>query len=133
MPTAIPNSLRRTVIQRANGQCEYCGKPPISFYPHEVDHVLAQKHGGVTTLANLAYSCFECNRHKGTDLTSIDPETDQIIPLFNPRTQRWHDHFSYEQGQIVPKTAEGRVTVFLLHLNDPDRVIERVALKVGVE
>jgi hypothetical protein len=133
MSTAVSASLKRVVIQRANYCCEYCGKPAISFYPHEVDHVTAQKHGGPTTLANLAYSYFDCNRHKGTDLTSIDPETGQIIPLFNPRTQLWPDHFSFEEGRIVPKTAEGHVTVFLLHLNDPERVMERVALKIGLE
>jgi 5-methylcytosine-specific restriction endonuclease McrA len=132
MPTTIPGSLKRVVIQRANYRCEYCGKPAISFYPHEVDHVTAQKHGGATTLDNLAYACFECNRHKGSDLTSIDPETGLITPLFNPRSQNWSEHFRFEQNHLIPLTAEGRVTVFLLQLNTPERIAERVALKLGL-
>jgi len=45
MATYIPEALRRAVIERAGGRCEYCGKPQVSFFPHEVDHVIAQKHG----------------------------------------------------------------------------------------
>ncbi len=53
MSTHIPLALRRAVILRANGRCEYCGKPQIGFIPHEVDHVIAQKHGGATTVETL--------------------------------------------------------------------------------
>jgi len=53
--------------------------------PHEVDHVIAEKHGGLTEPDNLALSCTLCNKHKGSDLTSIDPETGDIVPLYHPR------------------------------------------------
>ncbi len=100
----------------------------LSFYPHEVDHVIPEKHGGATELSNLALACWRCNRHKGTDLTSIDPETGAITPLFNPRTQQWHEHFRLRGAIIEPLTPEGRVTVILLQLNRPDRVEERTVL-----
>jgi hypothetical protein len=101
----------------------------LNAYPHEVDHVTARKHGGQTMAENLAYACFDCNRHKGTDLSSIDPRTERITRLFNPRVQRWDIHFRLQQdGAIIPRTAAGRMTLQLLHLNDPIRVQIRAAL-----
>lgn len=128
--TTIPTSMRDAVILRAKGRCEYCCKPQVTFFPHEVDHIVARKHGGLTILDNLAFACFECNRHKGSDLTSIDPQTGAIVPLFNPRTQQWREHFKFDGPTIVPLTPEGRVTLSLLHINESERVQEREALKV---
>jgi 5-methylcytosine-specific restriction endonuclease McrA len=80
--------LRRKVEERAAYQCEYCQLPAgVSFFPHEIDHIIAEKHGGKTEANNLAYTCWRCNRHKGTDLGSFDPETGEFSFLFNPRTQ----------------------------------------------
>ena len=131
MPALVPAATRSAVIERAQGRCEYCYKPQISFYPHEVDHVVALKHGGETSPDNLAFACFQCNRHKGSDIASIDPQIGTITPLFNPRIQEWADHFRFEGATVVPLTPEGRATVYLLQLNDPERVQERAALKVG--
>lgn len=131
MATYIPETMRRAVIARARGQCEYCGKPQISFFPHEVDHVIAQKHGGKTSLDNLAFACFECNRYKGSDVASFDPQTGQLVALFNPRTQLWAEHFRYDNGILIALTPEGRVTAYLLQFNDPTRVQERIALRFG--
>ncbi len=130
MSNPIPAALRNAVIERARGRCEYCQKPQISFYPHEVDHVVALKHGGGTTLGNLALACFQCNRYKGSDLSSIDPDTGGITPLFNPRAQQWTAHFRFDGATIAPLTPEGRTTVFLLRLNDLERTQERAALNV---
>ncbi|WP_375514310.1 HNH endonuclease [uncultured Nostoc sp.] len=74
--TYIPVVLRRLIEERANYRCEYCQLPAgVAFFPHEIDHVIAQKHGGTTDADNLALTCWRCNRHKGTDLGSFDPET----------------------------------------------------------
>lgn len=84
--TLIPDELRRLVYDRARGRCEYCLMPErYAVKHHEIDHIRATKHAGLTSAANLCLSCFQCNRHKGSDLTSIDPVTDQIVPLFHPR------------------------------------------------
>jgi len=100
-----------------------------SWAVHEVDHVIARKHGGKTDLDNLAYACLDCNHHKGTDLTSLDPQTSKITQLFNPRTQKWDDHFQLnEDGIITPLTAEGRTTAALLKFNDLLRVQIRADL-----
>ena len=91
--TYVSDALRREVENRAGDRCEYCLLPAsLSFYPHEVDHVIALKHGGVTTAENLAYACWRCNRYKGSDLGSFDPQTGQFSFLFNPRKQLWSEH-----------------------------------------
>jgi hypothetical protein len=73
-------------------------------------------------------SCAACNRHKGADFASVDPQTKAIIPLFNPRRDVWSEHFRLNGALIEPLTIQGQVTVFLLHLNDPDRLEERATL-----
>jgi hypothetical protein len=124
--TYVPTALRREVMERAGNRCEYCLLPAESaFFPHEVDHVVALKHGGATDIHNLALACWRCNRHKGSDLTSFDPQTRQLCPLFNPRTQVWTDHFAYERERLIGRTSEGRTTVNLLRLNSEERLFER--------
>lgn len=128
-PAYIPAALRRRVIQRADGQCEYCFIPAVAvFAAHEIDHIIAQKHGGVTAAENLALSCALCNKHKGSDLTSLDEETGDIVPLYHPRRDRWSEHFQVHDAQFVPLTPTGRVTIRLLQLNRSDRVEERALL-----
>ncbi|MBD2186047.1 HNH endonuclease [Planktothrix sp. FACHB-1355] len=124
--TYIPAALRRTVEERANYRCEYCLLPAgVAFFPHEVDHAIAEKHGGATDADNLALACWRCNRHKGTDLGSFDPQTGAFSFLFNPRTQQWNEHFRLEEVTIVGLTPEGRTTVNLLQLNSDERLAER--------
>jgi HNH endonuclease len=126
--TYVPTALRREVIERAGNRCEYCLlRAEVAFFPHEVDHVVAEKHGGATDFDNLALACWRCNRHKGSDLTSFDPQTRQLSPLFNPRTQVWAEHFAYEKERIIGLTPEGRTTVHLLRLNSEERLTERVS------
>src|SRR5262245_35673880 len=47
--------------------------------------------------SNLALACFDCNRYKGSDLASLDPETGSLTPLFNPRLDDWSTHFETER------------------------------------
>lgn len=117
------------VRERASERCEYCLYPQeASFLAFEVEHIIAEKHGGATTENNLALACPYCNRFKGTDLGSLDPESGQLTPLFNPRTQQWTEYFRLDGAWIVPLTPEGRVTVAILQLNHPDRILERQRL-----
>ncbi|MBI3461691.1 MAG: HNH endonuclease [Planctomycetes bacterium] len=125
----IPVTLREQVIQRARGRCEYCLIDQDDVYlTHELDQVIAEKHGGASALSNLALACFFCNRYKGSDIASLDPDTQQLTPLLNPRTHVWSQHFRLEGSRIVPLGAVGRATAGLLQLNHPDRLIERRAL-----
>jgi HNH endonuclease len=125
----ISAALRRLVTQRAREQCEYCRFPQTaSLFAFEMEHIISEKHDGVTDAENLALSCPCCNRFKGTDLGSIDPETKQLTPFFNPRLQQWSDHFRLNGGTIAPLTPEGRVTAKILQFNLPERILEREQL-----
>ncbi|MBD2297385.1 MULTISPECIES: HNH endonuclease [Nostocales] len=125
----IPVALRRLVEERANHKCEYCLLPTkVVFFPHEIDHIIAEKHGGKTDADNLALTCWRCNRHKGTDLGSFDPQTGAFSFLFNPRTQQWSEHFSFSELTIVGLTDVGRTTVHLLQMNNEERIAERQRL-----
>ncbi len=123
MRERVPAALRRLVADRANRRCEYCGiHEDDVFLAFEPDHIVALKHRGATSEDNLAWTCFSCNRLKGSDVASIDPDTGKVVRLFHPRRDKWEDHFRHEQGRILPLTAIGRVTEYLLQFNAPDSV-----------
>jgi hypothetical protein len=122
-------SLRREVRERAGERCEYCLLAESQVVvPHEPDHLIALKHGGQTTSENLALACFDCNRFKGSDIASIDSVTGELVRLFNPRRQRWFEHFRLNGAQIVALAPVGRVTEKLLRFNLPSRVKLRARL-----
>ena len=125
----IAPRLRGLVKSRARGLCEYCLLPwEAAFFPHEPDHVIARKHGGATTADNLALACFDCNRFKGSDIASVDPQSGRIVPLFNPRSHDWSEHFKIRQGKIAGITPEGRATERLLRFNLLERIEVRQIL-----
>lgn len=127
--TYIPVALRRLVEERAKQRCEYCQFPAgVAFFPHEVDHIMAEKHGGTTEEGNLAFTCWRCNRYKGSDLGSFDPQTGSFSFLFNPRNQQWLEHFKFEGTILIGMTPEGRTTTKLLQLNSEARRSERQRL-----
>lgn len=122
-------ALRRDVVRRAGNRCEYCLiHQDDAAARHQVDHVISEKHGGETTLLNLALSCLPCNRRKSSDIGSIDPETGHFVRLFDPRRQAWSDHFQFNGPRIVGVTADGRTTVEFLQLNSAERLLERAKL-----
>jgi 5-methylcytosine-specific restriction endonuclease McrA len=125
----ISTSLRKLVIKRALQRCEYCLiNEKFSIYTHEVDHIIAIKHSGETNADNLALSCLSCNRHKGSDFATIDQFTKEIVPLFNPRSQIWGEHFHIENARIIGKTQIGQVTGKLLQFNNDNRILQRQVL-----
>lgn len=125
--TYVPTAVRDLVYARAKGCCEYCLiSEEVSFAMHQIDHVIAEKHGGLTIEENLALSCVLCNKHKGSDIASID-ETGEVVPLFNPRRDDWSEHFSVDDGYFIGLTPRGKVTIRLLQINSLARVDERRA------
>ena len=124
--TYVPEKLRELVFERASGRCEYCHlSHEDGYFPHEVDHIDATKHGGKTVEANLCLSCYVCNRHKGSDLSSIDPLTGDKVFLFHPRHDNWLEHFRLNGALIEGLTPQGRATARLLQFNSADRISER--------
>ncbi|WP_437671996.1 HNH endonuclease [Sorangium sp. So ce131] len=122
-------ALAALVWQRANATCEYCLLPQaISSIPFEIDHVIAQKHGGPTETDNLALTCFYCNSYKGPNIAGVDPESGRIVRLYPPRKDPWNRHFRWEGSRLVGRTATGRATIAVLVLNHPDALALRAEL-----
>ncbi len=127
--THIPAVLRREVIERAGNCCEYCQlSQDDNYFTFHVDHIISEKHAGETKSDNLCLSCPSCNIAKGSDIAGADPTTGKATFLYHPRKQQWSDHFERRNAIIHGKTAEGRLTVWLLQLNSEDRVTERKGL-----
>ncbi len=70
-------------------------------------------------MGNLALACQGCNSHKHTKTEALDPVTKSLAPLYDPRRQRWSDHFGWNNDytQIVGLSPTGRATTEALHLN----------------
>lgn len=127
--TYISAEIRRQVTGKAGNCCEYCRlSQEDNTFSFQVDHIIAEKHGGATELDNLSWSCPDCNGYKGSDIGSIDPDTGRLTSLYNPRQQEWNEHFRLDGPIIEPLTPEGRVTVRLLKLNRSEQVNERRGL-----
>lgn len=96
-----------------------------------MEHILPRSQGGNDDRSNLAASCYRCNEFKGVKTDAPDPETGQLVPLFNPRTQGWRDHFAWVNGgtQVIGITPTGRATVIALRLNN-ENVVEARSLWV---
>jgi len=83
--------------QRAGFRCEYCHFPErFAELRFQLDHIRAEQHGGPTVLANLAWACLRCNKHKGPNLSGVDPKTNRVVQLFNPRKDVWEKHFTWD-------------------------------------
>jgi len=128
-PTAKEKALREAVAQRARFRCEYCGLPERwTSLPFQLDHVIAEKHAGETSLDNMAYACLHGYSFKGPNLAGRDKETDETVRLFDPRRDDWHDHFQWDGAVLCALTAIGRVTIAVLRINVPYRVAVRSSL-----
>ncbi len=130
MAEIIGQQLRREVRARAGNQCEYCLiDETLLVWGCEVDHIISRKHGGATESSNLALSCARCNRAKGTDIGSVHPESEELVRLFDPRRDRWAEHFRLDGARIVGLTLIGQVTAALLQFNQDERLFERELLQ----
>jgi 5-methylcytosine-specific restriction endonuclease McrA len=120
-------TTRSRVRERAGNRCEYCllhqADSPLAAL--HVEHVVPKSHGGTDDLENLALACIDCNLHKGPNLTGVDPLTQRVTELFNPRCHRWEDHFERDGLFITGKTAIGRTTVRVLNMNSEDQLTLR--------
>jgi hypothetical protein len=119
-------ALMDLVRRRARGNCEYCRMPQVyDELPFEIDHVIAEQHGGKTVLGNLALACFACNHRKGPNLAGVDPKTRKKTWLFHPRRHSWSRHFRWVGPVLVGRTAVGRATIAVLGINSAHRVRHR--------
>lgn len=126
-------SLREQVFSRAKERCEYCQTARrLIAMPLVVDHIIPRSAGGSDETENLCASCYRCNEYKGPRTLARDPITQAIVPLYNPRTHQWREHFRWENGgmHIIGTTPTGRATVIALRLNN-EYVVESRTLWIG--
>jgi hypothetical protein len=127
--TYVPVELARRVWEAARNRCGYCLCPRHLFYGRlQIEHLIPRSRGGKTEEENLWLSCGFCNNYKGDRTTCVDPSSGETVPLFNPRTQQWHEHFRWSEDglRVIGLTPVGRATVSLLHLaDDPDAITVR--------
>jgi hypothetical protein len=128
----MDRKLEEEIRARAQGLCEYCQFPEaLSELRHVLDHIIARQHEGQTVAENLALCCGRCNGRKGPNIAGIDPQTGQLTRLFNPRNDRWDEHFCWSGALLVGLTAIGRTTVNVLGMNHAYRVAVRQVLLVA--
>jgi HNH endonuclease len=118
---AIAESIKQIVRQQANYLCEYCHSPEcLSANRFTIDHIIPRSLGGSDDLPNLALACRRCNERRYNFVAGVDPETQEVVPLFNPRREKWQKHFVWLEGGVIIQgvTAIGRATCIRLDLND---------------
>jgi hypothetical protein len=119
------NAIKRRVYDRAQGCCEYCQTCADNI--GQAMHVEHIHPAGGDSLDNLCLSCPNCNLSKAQATTSVDPETGEQTPLFNPRAQVWAEHFEWmDRGlRLRGLTPTGRVTIHRLKINQERLLIAR--------
>ncbi len=118
----ISLQLRQRVADTAGHLCGYCQtQEAVIGMPLEIDHIVPEAAGGSSDESNLWLACPRCNQYKGMQTDALDEETGERVSLFDPRRQRWSDHFAWRQGGLYMAglTATGRATVKALQVNNP--------------
>lgn len=125
----MDRQTRQFVRDRAGDNCEYCQLPqrmsPVAQL--QIEHIIPRKHGGRDEEENLALACVDWKLAKSSNLSGIDETTGETVSLFNPRLQRWDEHFVWQGTALVGLTAIGRATIRVLNINDEERQQMRIA------
>jgi hypothetical protein len=124
----ISESLRNQIASKDSRRCCYCLTTEAnSGIPMTHDHIIPVSQGGETTFENVCLACRSCNEFKVNSTEAVDPLTGETVPLFNPRTQKWSDHFAWSPDGIRVEgvTAIGRATVVRLRMNNPVIIVAR--------
>jgi len=122
MAETISKALRDRVAKEARHRCGYClTDQRVSGAQMHIEHIIPRARGGQSAKSNLWLSCAWCNSFKGTRIEAVDTATGAKVTLFNPRTQKWFQHFAWDNGgtQIIGLSPTGRATIEALKLNNP--------------
>lgn len=127
--------LRHKIREKADRLYEYCHTSELWQYVRfTIDHIIPLSKGGTDEMENLCLACFHCNRRKSNKTDGFDPELETESPLFNPRKDRWDDHFIWSEDKlhIIGLTSIGRASVETLDLNR-DRIVAIRAADIVVK
>lgn len=128
MSKYIPESLKTQITAIDKGRCCYCLTTEAnSGIPMSYDHIQPRSKGGETTFKNICLACRSCNEFKADATEAIDPLSGETTPLFNPRQQKWSEHFTwnYNATKVEGLTTVGRATIVCLRMNNPVIVVAR--------
>jgi 5-methylcytosine-specific restriction endonuclease McrA len=117
----ISDATKQSVRERARYLCEYCHSLELlSANRFTIDHIVPRSLGGLDDIENLALACRRCNERRYNFVAGIDPQTQEIVPIFNPRQQQWAEHFIWTvDGTVIQgSTPIGRATCIRFDLND---------------
>ena len=124
----IPVALQKKIREQARFRCGYClTSETLIGMKMEFEHLTPLAADGETSEENLWLACRRCNEFKGTQTHAIDAKTATNVPLFNPRTQKWHEHFrwSADGTEILGISPNGRASVTALKLNNEIILVSR--------
>lgn len=131
----ISSALRQAVVERAGHRCCYCQTAEdVTGTLFTIDHIIPESLGGSTTVENLCLACWSCNLIKRDRIVATDPETGATVRIFNPNSQKWHDHFVWQrEGLLIGGlTSIGRATINAIRLNRPELInARRLWIKIG--
>jgi hypothetical protein len=131
----ISEDLKARIRQQAGNRCGYCRSlQQYVWGTLEIEHTIPKSAGGSSDEANLWLACRPCNSHKSDQINAIDPMTEQTVPLYHPRNQKWTEHFTWSKDgtHIIGRTACGRATVKALKLNNTFAItVRRSWVSVG--
>jgi 5-methylcytosine-specific restriction endonuclease McrA len=117
----ISEATKQSVRERAEYLCEYCHSLELlSANRFTIEHIVPRSLCGSDDIENLALACRRCNERRYNFIAGIDPETQEIVPIFNPRQQQWAEHFVWTiDGTVIQgSTPIGRATCIRFDLND---------------
>src|SRR5260370_14763213 len=130
MNSDISAEIRYIVASRANHVCEYCLiAEQDAYFKFQVEHIISRKHGGLSEVDNLALACVFCNRYKGSDIASVIPGRNELVRFYNPRSDRWRNHFRFNGLIIEPLSEIAEATIRILQMNHDDHILERQILR----
>ena len=132
---SLSPALRSFVYERARGCCEYCrSQAEYATQSFQIEHIMPRSLGGSDEPDNLALSCPGCNAHKYNKITGMDPLSRAYVLLFNPRLDKWSEHFAWspDTREIMGLTLIGRATERELKLNRrPLTKLRKVLFEAG--
>lgn len=124
----VSAQLTAQVLADAGHRCGYCRSDErLTGSALSIEHIVPIAGGGQTDRENLWRSCRDCNERKGVQRAARDPESGERVSLYNPRAQRWSEHFRWSDDGlfIVGVTTVGRATIEALNLNRPHQLVAR--------
>ena len=118
---AVSPNVKNQIRIEAKNRCGYClSQQAFLPYTLEIEHIFPTSRGGEDSVENLWLACRACNLAKSNKVSGIDKHSGQEVPLFNPRTQKWDEHFQWskDSSNVIGITPIGRATVLALKLNN---------------